>query len=430
MTDVLEDELRATLRAVAETCSPPAGGPPDVPELRPGRARLWLAVAAAAVLAVAIAVPLLATSDERQPQGPVEVGPTSVSPSTSVAPTTTSLPPDTSSAPPEAPIPSAEGWAWSVGAEAPIRPSLQQFAVWTGGEMLVWSMADGDLVGAAYDPAANAWRDLGRADLGSGVVPRGVVWVDDRAVFYVEEAVTGDSIPGYATQRAFDPTTGEWETLLPLYDLPAGRFATMHVIDGELVIEMIRSDGSPGVLDDVGQVVPLERDFPTDGSDAAFATLEPTYELVTVAPVDIGDALVVGRTDPATGETTWLLVSADATSALPDAPDPSWWTGATAVWTGERVIVWGGWACPPAASCAVDNGPTRPLVLSRPVLVPTVIDLIAATAEASLHNQGLHVVIEYREATSGESVGRVVDQDPAAFTAVQPGTIVTITVAE
>lgn len=351
MTDTIEDELRATLRAVAATYELRSGVEPAVPHTGPRSSFAFLAAAAILVVVLGVGVALL-TRDGPDRTG-LDVGGSDVAASSTVAP--------------------VGDEAWRTGPPAPIRTSVLQFSVWAGREMLVWSSADGGVGsrfdGAAYDPVEDSWRTLDPIDV-EGERVRAVVWAGGGPVFYIEELSdrSGAGGPAPGGLRALDTVSGGWETLVSTAPDLTARFSGLRVIDGEPVVEMITERGQRAVLSPDGGVEVIDRSyFPTDGSDAASATIEPTYELITVEPVDLGEELLVGRVDFDTGVTRWSVHTDETVTALPPNPDdPRWWTQATAVWTGAEVIVWGGFSCDPTGGCVFDEGPRTPSVLDLP----------------------------------------------------------------
>ncbi|HUH06347.1 MAG TPA: hypothetical protein VML96_00935, partial [Egibacteraceae bacterium] len=109
--------------------------------------------------------------------------------------------------------------AWAPLPEAPIEPRLGSTAVWAGPELLTWGgtswaaysdrrefFADG----AAYDPAAEAWRRMADAPLS----PRrgaSAVWTGE--VMIIWGGVGADSF--HADGAAYDPVVDQWRPLAP-----------------------------------------------------------------------------------------------------------------------------------------------------------------------------------------------------------------------
>ncbi len=104
---------------------------------------------------------------------------------------------------------------WTAMPRAPIAGRIGEGVVWTGKEMIVWggvaratsakTVADG----AAYDPAARAWRTLPAAPVGTGVAVGGTgAWTGEEAVFWA-----GNSPDGPAVAAAYAPHGNRWRRL-------------------------------------------------------------------------------------------------------------------------------------------------------------------------------------------------------------------------
>jgi hypothetical protein len=95
--------------------------------------------------------------------------------------------------------------AWRVLPEAPVPPRQWHTATWTGQEMIVWGGStlvgerNAELGGAAYDPAADTWRQLPPAPIG-GRQGHTATWTG------TELLVWGDGAEGLA----YDPAQDAW----------------------------------------------------------------------------------------------------------------------------------------------------------------------------------------------------------------------------
>ena len=169
---------------------------------------------------------------------------------------------------------------WRKLPPGPLDDQSDVTMVWTGAEVLLWS-AVGSTSGAAYRPETATWRELpdGPLRTGEGHV---AVWTGQEMIVW-----GGTDAPTYAA--AYNPVADEWRSTA---DAPIVSTELPAVVwTGE---EMIVWGGTTG-----GGVLPGE------ASGAAY--------------------------DPQTD--TWR--------SLPSAPVPAR-RQATAVWTGEEMIVWGG----------------------------------------------------------------------------------------
>jgi hypothetical protein len=177
---------------------------------------------------------------------------------------------------------------WTPMAPGPLAARVGHVAVWTGREMLVWGgatlqesqVAFGD--GAAYDPATDTWRSIPVAPVHAGARFT-AVWTGKQMIIWGGTEGEG---------AAYDPATNRW-TSLPEGSLPALATPTA-TWTGRLMLVWGGPDDQP----------------------------DPAH------PVAEGAAF-----DPT--ENRWSLLS-----RAPSAPGQ----GQAAVWTGTRMLVWGGFA--------------------------------------------------------------------------------------
>jgi N-acetylneuraminic acid mutarotase len=186
----------------------------------------------------------------------------------------------------------------SIGAPAPRR---NHTAVWTGDEMIVWGGVVDDPggdpsyhdTGGRYDPVTDSWT--GTATIGAPD-PRAfhtAVWTDEAMIVWGgDDPPDPGSYSPFSSGGRYDPATDTWAAT-SLVDAPVGRLQHTAVWTGN---RMIVWGG-------------VDTPFPPN------------------TPYNTG-----GRYDPVSD--TWA-----ATSAI-GAPQARYWH--TAVWTGERMIVWGG----------------------------------------------------------------------------------------
>jgi hypothetical protein len=203
-------------------------------------------------------------------------------------------------------------------------------SVWTGRELLVWG-GGGSASGAAYTPSTDTWRDL------PGSPVRG--WPDDDdGVWTGKELIV---IYGSEKQvAAYNPTTRSWRRLAPM---PTTLDWATVTWTGKEVLMVGGRVSWPGA--------PCACALAFDPATNRWRSL-PDMEVGRTSHVAVwtGSRLMVwgGETvrggksvapsrgvvfDPARNR--W---SPMPTSPLPGRTDPA------AVWTGSRLIVWGGWA--------------------------------------------------------------------------------------
>jgi hypothetical protein len=107
---------------------------------------------------------------------------------------------------------------WRAIPVAPIAPRDGGIRVWTGSELIVWGggrpRRPTATNGAAYDPASNAWRRIGRAPIGlnlaSGMWTGRELVVFGSLLDHRNVAATRTSVGA-----AYDPATGVWRELSP-----------------------------------------------------------------------------------------------------------------------------------------------------------------------------------------------------------------------
>jgi hypothetical protein len=214
---------------------------------------------------------------------------------------------------------------------------------WTGREMIVWGggCCGSDLVaGGAYDPHIRRWRRLPRAPLPGMQAPVGV-WagreliITGGTVTYVERGS-----PAIRVSAAYDPAADRWRRIA---SLPQGRLYAQAAWTGSAVLVV----GGATQPDRLAEPTPALRGLAYDPATDTWRALAPMPAArVFGAWVWTGRRLLAwggresyeGRVvpgglayDPASG--TW--------SQIPPAPiRPR--SGPVTVWTGSQLVVWGG----------------------------------------------------------------------------------------
>jgi hypothetical protein len=175
-------------------------------------------------------------------------------------------------------------------------------AVWTGSKVIVWGGMSGDAfvgTGGAYDPATNTWTPLPLAGAPTPRAYHTMVWTGSKAIVWGGGVGTVVGAPPTNTGAIYDPATNSWAATSTV-GAPTPRLLHTAVWTGSRMIVWGGSEEgySPGA-----------------GTGGAY--------------------------DPVTD--TWTPLS---TSGAPDPPR----YGHSAVWTGSRMIAWGGcsdYAWPP-----------------------------------------------------------------------------------
>ncbi len=211
--------------------------------------------------------------------------------------------------------------------------------VWTGTQMIGWGggcCGGVDASGAAYTEASNSWKKLPPSPLSA----RHTTGAWDGKEMIVAGGDDGDGGHVFADAAAYDPATKTWRTLPPM---PVPRTGGTAVWDGTEVVVVggARTQGldhllARGVAYDpktnAWRWLPAMQ-YPRDGQVAVW---DGNQLLVWGGVTQIG-----GRsTRPPHGEA--YDPATDTWSGLPVAPIRGR-VSAVAVWTGDEMIVWGGY---------------------------------------------------------------------------------------
>ena len=117
---------------------------------------------------------------------------------------------------------------WVAMPEAPIPTRRAAASVWTGTELLIWGGSDPSFNehfndGAAYDPTSRRWRHMADGPDSAGGKESHGVWTGEEALFFW----IGDSIDGPEGLAAYDPAADTWRELAPW---PLGPREGVHVV--------------------------------------------------------------------------------------------------------------------------------------------------------------------------------------------------------
>jgi N-acetylneuraminic acid mutarotase len=220
-------------------------------------------------------------------------------------------------------------------------------AVWTGHDLIGWGggcCGDAFSDGVAYSPTANAWRKVAPSPLAGSQHPIGA-WTGRELVIFVNGLdPNGKPWPKrLARAAAYNPATNTWRRIAPL---PATREGGNAVWDGREIL-IVGGSGAP-----------REGKSPT-AATVGFAYNPATNRWRRLPPMESGrfgasavwsgKLLLLWGGSQTTGSGQPVIPphglaydpKANRWSTLPQAPllgrlDP------TAVWTGRALIVWGG----------------------------------------------------------------------------------------
>jgi len=229
---------------------------------------------------------------------------------------------------------------WRPIADGPLRPRFNHTAVWTGREMIVVGGNGNPEVeahsdGAAYDPSTDTWRPIAEAP--DGRSGHSAVWTGSRLIVWAGSvaggALTSDGL-------AYDPVADAWEELPSVAVEPRSGHSAVWTGAGMIVWGGAGADVLTGALGDGFTYDPDDGSVTSIGRDH----LEPR---AGHSAVWIGDRMLVWG-----GTTRRPSVRAPYLDGAAYEPGVQWWLinlipsagrfSHSAVWTGEEMLIWGG----------------------------------------------------------------------------------------
>jgi N-acetylneuraminic acid mutarotase len=235
-----------------------------------------------------------------------------------------------------------------VGRWAPTMPPTGwygQSAIWTGTEMIIWGADDdtGECRGASYDPVIDAWAPISSVDAPSPRWNHGAVWTGEVMVIWGGEYSDPDDpfhVEYPTTGGRYDPVADTWAPT-SLVDVPPGRTRVVPVWTGSRMFvwggrsDIVSLDGRSDLYDPI-------TDTWTESTGNAPADTHIGYTAVWT-----GSEILIW------GGYNWDLNHFSSGLYKYDPATDSWSgfiSGSgldgrrhhTAVWTGTEMIVWGG----------------------------------------------------------------------------------------
>ncbi len=214
-------------------------------------------------------------------------------------------------------------------------------AVWSGQELLVWGGDPGTGIptasGGRYQPVTDQWQALSPLNAPSARSGHSAVWTGSQMIIW-----GGGASGGFATGGGlFDPVSGNWSSVSTV-NAPAGRQGQVAAWNGSKLI-VWGGQNSTGLLADGGLFDPVAGQWTT-----LTATSPPEARSGATAVWTGSSFMVWGGQGAGSALNTGaqLLFNAGAPQSawqsLAASGAPSARTGHTAVWTGQKMIVWGG----------------------------------------------------------------------------------------
>jgi hypothetical protein len=231
--------------------------------------------------------------------------------------------------------PVANSWSATTTTGAP-SGRFNHTAVWTGTKMIVWGgTISGTNTGGQYDPVGNTWTATTTTAVPAGRKFHTAVWTGSRMIVWGGTNVLGAS---FNTGGQYDPVGNAW-TDTTTTGAPTARYQHTAVWTGTRMIVWSGANGSNtgGQYDPVG-----------DSWTATATAGAPTYRFIHTAVWTGSRMIVWGGADPLTSTIfntggQYDPVGNTWTTATTTAGAPTARYSHTAVWTGTRMIVWGGY---------------------------------------------------------------------------------------
>jgi N-acetylneuraminic acid mutarotase len=237
--------------------------------------------------------------------------------------------------------PNTDTWSPTQGAPD---ATTDRTAVWTGSEMIIWG--GGSNTGARYNPATDHWTATSTINAPSARSLHTALWTGTEMVIWGGWDGAGDD---FNTGGKYNPTADVW-TGTTTTNAPVARSLHTAVWTGA---EMIVWGGIAGVhsLNTGGRYNPdTDTWTPSSTVDAPDGRTFHTAVWTGSEMIVWGGALE-GFDITSTGGRYELSTDSWSATTMLNAPDPRY--DHTAVWTGSEMIVWGGQLiCPPCYSIA------------------------------------------------------------------------------
>ncbi|MEI6341327.1 MAG: hypothetical protein WCR07_05175 [Verrucomicrobiota bacterium] len=234
-----------------------------------------------------------------------------------------------------------EGGGWRNGATdgAPVARSEHVMA-WTGSRLLVWggrtTRGSPLNTGALYDPMADAWTTLPSVDAPAGRWGAAWAWTGDRLVLW---GGFGSTVLG--TGAFYAPATNQWRAINTT-NAPAARSDHAAAWTGSRFV--VWGGRNPTGLLNNGALINID-----SGAWTALPQTNAPQARQGATMLWAGDRLLIFGGEGSSGE-----LAAGAALPMTGGITPGAWrslsptnapgarSGHTAIWTGSRMIVWGG----------------------------------------------------------------------------------------
>ena len=228
--------------------------------------------------------------------------------------------------------------SWSITSiNRPPNPSFAYSTVWTGTEIIVWGGYTGNFVpqatGARYNPSTDTWTALSTVNAPAARYNHGAVWTGSEMIVWGGDMA--DSVNGLLNSGGrYNPITDTWAPMTN-DGAPSARDTFSATWTGSEMVVWGGHNHTTGYSNTGG------RYNPDTDTWVATSTINAPSARSGHTAVWTGSELIVwgstsdgsgGRYNPSTD--TWI----------PTSPGPSARTRHSALWTGSEMIVWGGYS--------------------------------------------------------------------------------------
>lgn len=299
----------------------------------------------------------------------------------------------------------APSWTTGSSVGAPSARHSHE-AVWTGTQMFVWGGVSGGTrtaTGGAYEPGNNNWTSISEQDAPAPRRGHSMAWTGERLLVW-----GGKDADALGTGGMYDPVNRTWSPIT-MSGAPAAREGQAGAWTGARLVIFGGVDFNAGLFNDGASFDPLGNlwdPLPTAGAPSARYLATATWcgdRVVVFGGADELGELDTGAALPMTGGVTH-----GAWSALPTSGAPSARQAHTAVWTGSRLIIWGG----KSGGGALGTGASYDPVANAWTALPTTLAPSPRWGHVALWTGREMLVFGGEDATGALSTGAA--YDPAA----------------
>ena len=239
--------------------------------------------------------------------------------------------------------PATDAWTTTFADYNLPTPRYYHVAIWTGAEMIVWGGYGSDHqfdTGSRYNPTTNSWTATPFGPAARVFFPS--VWTGTEMIVWGGLGYGGD----LATGSRYNPTSNLWTTTSTTGAPAAREYHTAVWTGTEMIVWGGWSDIGGGDVNSGGRYSPGSNTWTATSTGA---NVPPARD--ELSSVWTGSEMIVwggdnyygsadhavdtgGRYSPSSD--SWTTVSVGS-----NHPSPRWKN--TAVWTGNEMVIWGGW---------------------------------------------------------------------------------------